>query len=278
MDAPMTAARRIAVLAMTVLVAACATGKKDAAPTAPAVPQPPPSVGSQIAPTPPATPRQRAELHTDLAAGYYERGQFDVAIEELGIASQLDATYPRIYNVYGLVYTMLDDTQKAEAAFQRALSLAPDDSEIRHNWGAYLCTHGRAAQSIAEFDAVIRNPLYKSPEVALINAGKCSAAIGKTAEAEAYFRRALALQPTNATASYNLALLAYRNGQLAEARALMRTVMLQTNPPPEALFLGTCLERKLGDRAAEASYTSQLRNRYPDAAETRAVADGQGCN
>jgi type IV pilus assembly protein PilF len=275
----MTAARRIALLATVVFVAACSSAPKEpsSAQQQP-IPQPPPSAGSQLTPTPPATPRQRAELHTDLAAGYYERGQFDVALEELAIASQLDSTYPRIYNVYGLVYTMLDDPQKAEASFGRALSLAPDDSDIRHNWGAYLCTHGRAAQSIPEFEQVIRNPLYKSPEVALINAGKCSAAIGKTAEAEAYFRRALAMQPANPTASYNLALLTYKSGRYADSRALLRTVMQQANPPPETLFLGVCVERKLGDRAAETSYTTQLRNRFPDAAETRAVATGTGCD
>jgi type IV pilus assembly protein PilF len=272
----MTLASRIVLVAMAALLAACQSAQKEPAPAPP--PTIAPSPGSQITPTPPATARQRAELHTELAAGYYERGQFDVALEELGVASQLDPAYPKIYNVYGLVYTMLDDPQKAESSFARALSLAPDDSEIRHNWGAYLCTHGRPAESIAEFEQVLRNPLYKSPEVALINAGKCSAAIGRNAEAESYFRRALVLQPGNATASYNLALLTYKSGRLAEARALMRPVVQQANPPAEALFLGVCIERKLGDRGAEASYTSQLRNRYPDAAETRAVAAGTGCD
>jgi type IV pilus assembly protein PilF len=49
-------------------------------------------------------------------------------------------------------------------------------------------------------------------------------------------------------------------------------VMLTTNPPPEGLRLGMCVERKLGDRQAELSYVSQLRNRYPDAPETKAIA------
>jgi type IV pilus assembly protein PilF len=227
--------------------------------------------------SPPATPRQRAELHTELAAGYYERGQMDIAIEELRESEQIDSSYPRIYNVYGLVYSVLGDTAKAEASFQRALAMAPNDSDIRHNWGWYLCTHGRPAESIAEFEQAIRNPLYKTPEVALINAGKCSAAAGNSEAANAYFRRALQIQPTNAVAAYNLALLEYKGERLAEARGLMRIVMLQTNPPPEALFLGLCIERKLGDRPAEASYSTQLRNRYPGAAETRAITTAGSC-
>jgi len=54
----------------------------------------------------------------------------------------------------------------------------------------------------------------------------------------------------------------------------MNPVMLQTNPPPEALALGACIERKMGDRSAEASYISQLRNRYPDSAEAKSIATG----
>ena len=55
----------------------------------------------------------------------------------------------------------------------------------------------------------------------------------------------------------------------------MKVVLQQTSSPaPEALFLGMCIERKLGDRQSEQSYASQLRNRYPDSAETRAIASG----
>jgi type IV pilus assembly protein PilF len=94
------------------------------------------------------------------------------------------------------------------------------------------------------------------------------------AAADQYFRRALQLRPNDATAAYNLALTSYRAARLPESRALMKIVMQQTNPAPEALYLGMCIERKLGDRAAEQSYVTQLRNRYPDSAEAQAIASG----
>ena len=221
-----------------------------------------------------ATPRYKSELHTDLAAGYFERGQYDVALEELGEALKADATYPKLYSVYGLVYAELGDDPKAEQNFRKGLELAPSDSEIRHNWGWYLCTHGKARESIGEFEAALRNPLYRTPEIALVNAGKCSVEAGDNAAADQYFRRALVLKPGNPIAAYNLALLSYRNGRPDESRALMRFVMAQNPPPPEALFLGMCIERQLKDRQSEESYVMQLRNRYPNSAETRAIAAG----
>ena len=260
-----------AVLAALLLVAGCQTK-----PSTPGQPGPP--TGPQIQPAlqpqltqDPVTPRQRAEIHAELAAGYYERAQMDVALEELGIAERLDPTYPRIFNLYGLVYTAMGELPRAESQFRRAIELAPNDPDARHNLGWYLCTHGRARESIAEFEVAIRNPLYRTPEIALVNAGKCSAAIGDVAAADLYLRRALQLRPNDPSAAYNLALLSYKAARLAESRALMKVVMQQTAPAPEALFLGMCVERKLGDRQAEQSYVAQLRNRYPESAETRAI-------
>ncbi len=229
-----------------------------------------------LAPTPPVTERRKAELHTELAAGYYERGEMTVALDELKEAVADDPTYPKIYNVYGLVYTMIGEADKAEANFQRALQLAPNDSEIHHNWGAFLCSHGRPAQSIPEFEIAARDPLYKSPEIALTNAGKCSALLGDKAAAEGYFRRALSLRPLDAYAAYNLALLKYREANYDEARQLMHVVMQQNNAPAPALYLGMCIERKKGDRNSEDSYVQQLKNRYPNSPEAKNL-DGKDC-
>jgi type IV pilus assembly protein PilF len=246
------------------LLAGCAS--QNAGP--PPAPQPAP-VRSQE-----ASPQQRAQIRVDLAAGYYERGQMDVALQELAEAARLDPSNARIYNIYGLVYTMMGDKAKAEENFRKAVEMAPNDSEIRHNWGAFLCTTGRGREGIAELDKAVSNPLYRTPEIALINAGKCSAQLGLYDQAERYFRQSLTASPNNPVAAYNLALLAYRGAHYDQARAWMRPVMQQGSAPPEALYLGMCIERKQGDRQAELSYSSQLRNRYPDSPEAKALQGG----
>jgi type IV pilus assembly protein PilF len=126
-----------------------------------------------------------------------------------------------------------------------------------------------------EFEQVLKDPLYKTPEIALINAGKCSAALGDMKNAEEYLRRALAVSPGNPIAAYNLALLANRDKRIGEARAWMRPVMQQASPPPQALYLGACIERKQGNREAESAYELQLKNRWPDSPEAKAIAGGE---
>lgn len=257
------------VLGAAIVLSGCesTSSKQASSPPLPPVP-PPPTVQEAPAPV-------RAQLHAEIAAGYYERGQMDIAIQELDTAVKLDPKNARIYNVYGLVYAMLGEQAKAQANFQSALELAPNDSEIRQNWGWYLCTHGKPRESIAEFDLAVRNPLYRTPDIALVNAGKCSMEIGETRRADDYFRRALGLNPGSVQAAYNLALLKFRESRYDEARGAIRRVTQQPSVFPEALYLAMCIERGLGDRSAEASYVAQLRNRFPESPEARAIPPGK---
>jgi len=264
--------RSLVPLLALVLAVGCAT--KSTTPEQVAAPVQPRSTPPQPQQT---SPHDRARIHTELASGYYERGQMDVALDELKISVGLDPNYAQTYNIYGLVYAVLGEDRNAEQNFERGLQLAPNDSEIRHNWGWYLCQHKREREALAQFELAVRNPLYRTPEIALVNAGRCAMSIGDMRAAEGYFRRALAAQPGNALAGYGLALIAYKEGRYDEARGWMKVVMQTTNPAPEALYLGMCVERKLRDNQAELSYVSQLRNRYPDSVETKGIRPDGGC-
>ena len=68
--------------------------------------------------------RNRARIHTDLAAAYYERGTMGVALEELRTATAADDSYAPAYGLFGLVYTELREKSLAEGSFERALRLA----------------------------------------------------------------------------------------------------------------------------------------------------------
>ena len=70
----------------------------------------------------------------------------------------------------------------------RAWRLAPNDSDIHHNWGWYLCQHKREREALEQFEIAVRNPLYKTPEIALVNAGRCAITIGDMRAADGYFR------------------------------------------------------------------------------------------
>lgn len=217
----------------------------------------------------------RARIHTELGAGYFARGQHAVAFEELRIALQADPGYAPAFNTLGLVHGDLREDRQAEENFRRAIERSPNYSEAHNNYGLFLCQRGRAEEGLTRFDAALANPLYATPEKALANAGACALAKGDLALAETYFIRALKRAPGQPSAQLGMAEMHYRNGRWLPARALLRQLGQSGELGAQALWLGVRVERRLGDREAEASYATQLRRRFPDSMQTQWLMTGQ---
>jgi type IV pilus assembly protein PilF len=93
--------------------------------------------------------------------------------------------------------------------------------------------------------------------------------------AEDYLLTALQLSPTNTQALLGLADIAYRQGRHSEARQWTADIEKMMEPTPEVMWLALRIERKLGNREAEARYASQLRRRFPGSPEQRLLTQGQ---
>jgi type IV pilus assembly protein PilF len=220
-------------------------------------------------------PRNRAKARTDLAALYFGRGNMAIALEELRNAAAADPTYPPMHSMFGLVYMELRENQLAQQSFQRALQLAPNDPDINHNYGWFLCQTGREAESLKYFEQAIKNPLYPSPWRSYSTAGQCQLKVGKVAEAEAFFMQALKLDPDEPNSLLKLGDIRLRQGNFDEARKMVSRYHKLANPNPESLWLGVRVERKLGERLAEASYANQLRRRFPTSREYQLLQRGE---
>ena len=239
-------------------------------------PEPTPESGSIIGEV--GEPRNRARLHTELASLYYSAGNYGVALEELRIAAAADSGYAATHGMFGLVYMQLKETNRAEESFERALRLSPNDADINHNYGWFLCQTGREPDSIKYFLHAIRNPLYPTPWRSYSAAGVCtlrSDAAGKQKDAETYFERALRLDPDEPTSLLNLAQIRYRQGNVGDARKMVARHNKLVTPSSESLWLALRIERKLGERVAEQAYANQLRRRFPESREYQALVRGQ---
>lgn len=220
-------------------------------------------------------PRNRARIHTELGAAYYERGSMAVALDHLRTATAADPSYALAYSMLGLVYADLKEYKLAQANFERALSLAPADPDINHNFGGFLCRTNREDESIKYFMQAVNNPLYTQPWRSYSAAGLCMLNKGKAKEAEEFFQRALRLEPDDPTALLSMGQIRYRQGNLEEARKLVLRFNKIVNPNAESLWLALRVERKLGERNAEAGYANQLRRRFVNSREYQLLQRGE---
>jgi type IV pilus assembly protein PilF len=218
---------------------------------------------------------QRAKTFTDLAAAYFQRGQFKVALGEVRKAIGADNRYGPAYNVLGLIYMELAEDQLAEENFRKAVELDRSDSEAHNNYGWFLCTRGRYDEGLSQFTDALRNPLYSTPEQSLANAGLCSEKKGDLEKAESSLTKAMKLQPDYPLALVSLARLTYRQGKLAEAGSLLSRYHQVAAATSESLWLGVQLERKLGNKDQQAAYATQLHKNFPDSPEDVLMMSGQ---
>jgi type IV pilus assembly protein PilF len=247
--------KRLAICAVALALSACVTkvqqNGNDVSP----------SGGNKL-----ADAKNRARIHTELGALYFQRGQDGVAIQELKDALTAYDEYLPAYNMLALVYMDLKENELAKQNFERALRLAPNDSESNNNFGWFLCQTGKQPESIQYFLNAIKNPLYETPQKAWLNAGLCSLK-DNVPQADEYFQRALKLDPNLPQALMNLAQLRFRQGKFNEARALVLRYNKTNEPTAESLWLAIRVERQMGDRGAEASFVAQLRRNFSGSAE-----------
>jgi len=219
--------------------------------------------------------QQRAKVHTELGSLYLLNGRSAIALEEARIALQADPNYAPAYNLLGLTHMALNEARLAEDNFDKALRLAPGDPEINNNFGWFLCQNGREQRSMSYFMAAANNPLYATPTKPYTNAGICSVRLKDDKAAESYLLTALRLSPTNTQALFWLADIALRQGRSVEARQWTTDIERMMEPTAEVIWLALRIERKLGNRDAEARYASQLRRRFPASPEYRLLTQGK---
>lgn len=218
--------------------------------------------------------RKRARIRMELAVGYFEQGQTNVALDELKQVIASDPTFPDAYNLRGLIYMRLNDMRQAEDSFKRAVSLNPRDGNVQHNYGWLMCQQGRYEEASRAYEVAMANPMYAGRAKTLMAKGLCEARAGKTAEAERSLARSYELDAGNPVTGYNLAGLLFRRGDFNRAQFYIRRLNNSDLANAETLWLGVRVERRLGDRVAMLQLAEQLRKRFPKSREAAAYDRG----
>jgi len=219
---------------------------------------------------------RRAGVHIELATGYMTRGQYTTALDEIKQALQVKPGMHEAVNLRNLVYAAMGETAMAEEGFKRALVNAPQDPDAAHNYGWFLCQQGRIPQAIGLFDQALAQPSYRGQARTLLARGVCEARGGQLDKAEHSLSSAFELEPGNPGIQLNLAEVLYREQQYERARFYVRRVNAQAElVNASSLWLELRIERKLGNPAGADEIGRQMRQRFPEANQTRQLKDGR---
>jgi type IV pilus assembly protein PilF len=213
-------------------------------------------------------PHRRAAVRLQLAAGYYQKGELDVAIREANEASRLDPALTGPYSLLGLIYMDLQQNLQAEDNFRHALQLSPKDPEVNNNFGWFLCRTRRERESLTYFDRAAVDRLYSTPAMALQNAGICLMQIGDNERAEKYLMKAFEADASSPVAKFQLAQLYLQTHRPDRAKFYYELLSKGVDPDAQTLWLGTKIAHARSDRRSERELGDELRARFPNAPET----------
>jgi len=215
-----------------------------------------------------------AKTNIQLGIAYLQQGNYTVAREKLERSLKQNPKDPDVHTSLGLLYDRTGEPKLADKHYQQALKLAPDNPDVSNNYAIYLCKRGRVDEGVERFSAVAANKYYRTPEVALTNAGVCLRNAKRLDEAQAKFIGAIKLRPDYSEATVQLANLHIERGQVPEARKVVDSYLGAFRPKPDVLFAAVTVARAAKDKMSEEKYSRALRLEFPESAQARALKRG----
>jgi len=96
-----------------------------------------------------------ARVHNILGIHYFGNQEYDLAIKQYKVASQLDPDFSQPYNQLGYCYRFKGEYEKAERAFKKYIDLIPDDPNPYDSYAELLLQMGEYEVSIEMYEKAL---------------------------------------------------------------------------------------------------------------------------
>lgn len=215
-----------------------------------------------------------AIANMNLGAGYLQQGNNTLAIERLQRALAIDPDLVEAHATIAIAYDQIGNVQDAEIHYRRATQLDPDNGAAANSYAVFLCNRqNRWADAAPFFRLAAADTSYRTPEVALTNAGVCALTAGETEAAAEMFRAALVRNATYPNALLSMMELTHRGGNSLQARAFVQRYLAAHQPTAPVLWLCVQIERELNDAAAADRCAAQLRGGFRGSTEVEQLEE-----
>ncbi len=207
---------------------------------------------------------ERAESHVELGVNYLQRGQYEVAREEIDLALSIDPKSDTALHAKGLLLERTGHTEKALKMLGRAVQMDQSNYEAANDYGIVLCQNGhysKGIENLLRIESRLDNKFLSNTRLGL---GICYFEQGTFAPAKEYFRLVLEIAPGLLQALLPMAEIAFKEQQFLSARAFIERYISFGGLSENALVVGADTELKLGDPDKAKEYIRELRRVYPN--------------
>ena len=215
-----------------------------------------------------STTKQQVEARVQIAITYLQDGKPDMALVHLKEALDIDDESARVHEITALSLEETGELDLAEKHFEEMLDAEPDYTRGRSNYASFLIRQEKYDDAYDEFKIVVADIYFKGRAIAFQQLGRCADKLGKDAEVEPAYQRAVALDNSLNSAKLELAEIKFNNQDYVKAQHYLASYRKQVKPSSaRALLLGVKLARVFEDKSDEASFALALKNLYPRSKE-----------
>ncbi len=210
---------------------------------------------------------EASNYNAELGIRYLQKNRLKLANEKLMKAIEQNPESVKSNHYFALLQVKLGNNTKASKYFSKAIKLDPKDSELRNNYGSFLCERNKPNAAIKQFSVAIKDPLYETPEFAYTNAGICLRKVNNHVQAERYFRQALKKKHSFPKALLEMARLYNDRRIYPKAQAFMFRYEKVGKSSPEALQLCAVINKKMQDNSKANRCKTTLLRLFPESKE-----------
>ena len=220
------------------------------------------------------TRQRQAASRVDLGTAYLIEGNAPSAIKTLREATELDPRNWNAWNKLGLATTSLGAFDEAESAYQKAISLVPENAEVHNNYGTMLLYVGRHEDAIVEFKLALEDLTYRKPALVMSNLGSAYSAIDDQETAIKWLNQAIARAPNLCQARFNRGIALQSQGESPKALDDFETVIqLCGDSALGAYFQAGQILIEMNDRDSGCTYIRKVMNQATNSALGQEAAD-----
>lgn len=196
---------------------------------------------------------KEASFYYTMGVSALNEGNVQNAFVHFQKAYQLNPYNKEIMNSLGLVYSQLEENDKARDLFLKAIAEDPNFAEAHNNLGVTYMKMERWSDAVESFKRALANPLYPTHERAFYNMGMSYYRMGNYDGAINAFKDSLRRSPAFPYPYYGLALALNKLSRFGEAATAM-TKAIEIDPAYKGnrgTFLDDMNERSLTAKGSD---------------------------
>ncbi|KPJ98300.1 MAG: hypothetical protein AMK71_11615 [Nitrospira bacterium SG8_35_4] len=216
---------------------------------------------------------KKAESHNKRGASFLSNGDLNKAFVEFQEALKVNPENRETLNYLGYISYRYGKNEEAVSYYKKALAIDPNYSEAVNNLGVTYAALEQWDKAIHQFNAALKDPTYRTPDLAYSNLGFVYYMKGEYREAEMALREALVRNPVSARTMYVLGLVYIKLGDDSLAiDSLMKAIGMVPDYIDAHWELAN-IHLRSGDKARALKHFEVVAEKGEDAAMVRNAAE-----